>query len=236
MEHELLKVLTMLITNKYQADHSPKDDNKSDIQSIKNTLTEIKATLKLVLESQKALTQKVNELQLTSISTIHVKDKPTPVYPKHPSLPSYVIPPLMSLKLGTPNNTQPMNTWASHARYPRRRYAEIEERNGDVFSHPTPGNIVHCTAEDLAMKRGFAKQVRLRFGKVDYLRSQKKKVGDVVMLPEGDRYIFYLITKLKTYDHKPDPEALHMCLTTLPTLCEDYNIKTLTMPRITAPG
>ncbi|KAF4530505.1 hypothetical protein B566_EDAN018657 [Ephemera danica] len=108
----------------------------------------------------------------------------------------------------------------------------IEEIVGNLFEHSTTSNIVHCVGMDLQMRRGFANLVRKQFGRVDYLRSQRKQVGDVAVLPEGSRYIFYLITKQSTSDYMPSLDDIRSCLQTLRTLCDDYKLKELSMPRI----
>ncbi|KAF4521913.1 hypothetical protein B566_EDAN007468 [Ephemera danica] len=115
---------------------------------------------------------------------------------------------------------------------PNKKLPLIEEVVGDLFENSCSSNIVHCVGKDLQMRRGFANQIRKQFGRIEYLRSQRKQVGDVAVLPEGPRYIFYLITKQSTSDHMPELENVRVCLQTLRTLCDDYKLKELSMPRI----
>ena len=67
---------------------------------------------------------------------------------------------------------------------------------------PCKESLAHCVSADLKMGAGIAKQFRNRFGRVEELKRQHKKVGEVAVLRVRDRFIYYLITK-KFYYKKP---------------------------------
>jgi hypothetical protein len=79
-----------------------------------------------------------------------------------------------------------------HKNYKRYKLNYIK---GDLF-RMCNYSFVHCVGSDFRMGKGFAVEVRERYGNVTYLRSLGKEKGEVAILPvEEDRYIFYLVTK-----------------------------------------
>lgn len=72
---------------------------------------------------------------------------------------------------------------------------------------------------------------RDRFGRVPELRSQGKGVGDVAVLPDGQRYIYYLVTKQR-YFHKPTLRDLEQSLGALKCHCDAHGVTKLAMPLI----
>jgi hypothetical protein len=66
---------------------------------------------------------------------------------------------------------------------------------GDLFEL-CDYSFAHCVGGDFYMNKGFAIDVRERYGNVTYLKSLKKMKGDVAVLPlDETRYIFYLVTR-----------------------------------------
>ncbi len=106
---------------------------------------------------------------------------------------------------------------------------ELSEIEGDLFE--SKDSLVHCVSRDLRMGKGIAVGFKNRFGKVDELRDQQKDVGCVAYLTDGERKIFYLITKEHYYD-KPTMESLRQTLQDLSVLCNAFGINRLSMPRI----
>jgi len=107
-------------------------------------------------------------------------------------------------------------------------YAEVR---GDLFS--SKDSLVHCVSADLAMGKGIALKFKEKFGQVEYLKSQRKVVGEVAVLKVTPpfRCIFYLVTK-PWYYAKPSYETLRQCLHELKKLCTTHSITRLAMPRI----
>ena len=71
----------------------------------------------------------------------------------------------------------------------------LREVVGDLFAAPPNHSLAHCVSEDLHMSRGIAKKFKTRFGNIEELISQSPKVGSVIFLKLGERYIYYLVTK-----------------------------------------
>ena len=81
------------------------------------------------------------------------------------------------------------------------------------------------------MGAGIARQFRDRFGNVSELEGQKRKVGEVAVLPANGSYIYNLVTKEKYYQ-KPTYKALRMSLESMRSHCIEHNIRSVTMPQI----
>ncbi|KAF4522287.1 hypothetical protein B566_EDAN010995 [Ephemera danica] len=108
----------------------------------------------------------------------------------------------------------------------------IQHEMGDVFDAPENFSLVHCVAEDMVMTKGVAKTFQDRFGRRNELLAQKKKMGEVAMLKDGRRYIFYLIGKERTNSRPVYPDVLLKCLETLRKVCLELNITKLAMPKL----
>lgn len=133
----------------------------------------------------------------------------------------------------------------------------IEEIKGDLFL--SNDNLCHCVSEDFHMGKGIAVKFRQKFGSVNFLLSQKAKIGECAMLriplyiPDDrgmnkekekekeidkedkeknkDRIIFYLVTK-KRYWGKPTLDSLKNSVRYMSEICKKENIKSISMPRI----
>jgi hypothetical protein len=84
---------------------------------------------------------------------------------------------------------------------------------------------VHCIGEDATMGKGFAEQVKFQFNCQSLIREQKKKVGEIAIIPvNNQQYIFNLITKPCSSQPPIDDAALMICLAELGILCESKGI------------
>lgn len=100
---------------------------------------------------------------------------------------------------------------------------------GDLFGNTDC--LAHCVSRDLRMGAGIAVQFRRKFGKVQQLKEQNKKVGEVAYLNIDGRYIFYLITKEK-YWMKPTMPTLESSLENMKKICVEKEIKKISIPKI----
>jgi len=85
--------------------------------------------------------------------------------------------------------------------------SNVTEIVGDIFSTSQDTSLAHCVSADLKMSRGTALQFRRRFGRIQQLRQQEKSVNDVKLLRIDRRTIFYLITKLYSWQ-KPTYQSI----------------------------
>lgn len=110
------------------------------------------------------------------------------------------------------------------------RFLEVK---GDLFAVTTTSSLAHCVSEDLKMGKGIADTFSKKFGQVDKLIAQNKKVGQGAQIihPTTQQHVFYMITKQR-YFEKPTYEALFCCLVELRELCKNLGITHLAMPRI----
>lgn len=106
---------------------------------------------------------------------------------------------------------------------------QITEVKGDLLTDA--GHLVHCVSQDFRMGAGIALQIKNRFKQVNYLISQRKQIGQVAILEESDRFIFYLVTKDR-YFNKPTYDNLRNTLIELLTICKEKNIDRLAMCKI----
>lgn len=104
-----------------------------------------------------------------------------------------------------------------------------KEVKGDLFT--SNDNLAHCVSQDLKMGLGIAKTFKDKFGNVDELIEQKKVVGQVAYIKTNEIFVFYLITKEKYYQ-KPTYRDLEATLENLKELCDQLNVKSISMPKI----
>lgn len=100
---------------------------------------------------------------------------------------------------------------------------------GDLFT--SHSSLAHCVSQDFKMGAGIAKQFAENFGRKDELISQNVNVGDIAILHDGNRFIYYLVTKEKFWQ-KPTYSSLTQCLYNLKSHCIKHNVKDISMPKI----
>ncbi|KAK0053517.1 O-acetyl-ADP-ribose deacetylase 1 [Biomphalaria pfeifferi] len=105
------------------------------------------------------------------------------------------------------------------------------EKEGDLFTCSNTASLAHCVSEDLIMGKGIAVEFKRRFGQVEELCKQKSTVGQFAVLQDGERYIYYLVTKPK-YDKKPSEVNVKYCLREMRDHILQHGVKELCMPRI----
>jgi len=106
---------------------------------------------------------------------------------------------------------------------------QFVEKKGDLFK--SSDSLVHCVSLDFKMGAGIALYFKQKFGKVDELKLQNRKIGECANIKDDDRRIFYLITKNR-YFEKPTISNLQKTLEYLKEECEKYEITNLSMPKI----
>lgn len=107
----------------------------------------------------------------------------------------------------------------------------VREIEGDLFSAPKDHSLAHCVTSDLKMGAGIAVKFKQVFKGVDELRAQNVGVGGVATLKDGQRFVYYLITKKSTYD-KPTYEDLTRSLEAMKKHMSENGAKKLAIPRI----
>lgn len=108
---------------------------------------------------------------------------------------------------------------------------EVIHRKGDLFSCDDTESLAHCVSKDLNMGKGIATLFKKRFGRVTELKEQGKDVGNMAVLKDGKRFVYYLITKPR-YFHKPSYKTLEQSLQAMKSHCVQNNVESICMPRI----
>ncbi|EDV96894.1 GH16527 [Drosophila grimshawi] len=108
---------------------------------------------------------------------------------------------------------------------------QVNEVNGDLFSAPKTHSLAHCVGADMVMGAGIAVKFKEIYGKVDELLAQKARAGEVAVLKDGDRYIYYLVTKSQSWA-KPTYESMQTSLEKMREHMLKNDIQKLAIPRI----
>jgi hypothetical protein len=106
--------------------------------------------------------------------------------------------------------------------------------SGDLFDAPIEFSLAHCTSEDMHQGAGIVKQFNVKYGGIDFLKAQNKKVGDIAVLPidvNVNRYVINLITKKNYYD-KPKLLDIERSLYALKQFCYNHGVYKIAMPLI----
>ncbi|KAH8239369.1 hypothetical protein KR032_003585, partial [Drosophila birchii] len=108
---------------------------------------------------------------------------------------------------------------------------KISEVDGDLFSAPKTHSLAHCVGADLAMGAGIAVQFKKIYGKVDELRAQNAASGEVAVLKDDERFIYYLVTKPQSWG-KPTYESLQASLEQMREHMRENEVDKLAIPKI----
>ncbi|XP_019528773.3 ADP-ribose glycohydrolase OARD1 isoform X1 [Aedes albopictus] len=116
--------------------------------------------------------------------------------------------------------------------YQASKMAEcVRETEGDLFAAPKDHSLAHCVAADLKMGGGIAVKFKQVFKQVDELKAQKVAVGGVAVLKDGERFVYYLVTKRGSMD-KPTYDDLTKSLEAMRKHMDENGAKKLAIPRI----
>jgi O-acetyl-ADP-ribose deacetylase (regulator of RNase III) len=108
---------------------------------------------------------------------------------------------------------------------------DFKEINDDLFNSDKSSSLAHCVAKDLGMGKGIATLFKKKYGGVNELKSQKLEVGNVGILERDGRYIYYLITKLRSSGY-PIIHDLKLSLIEMKKHAINHGVKMISMPRI----
>lgn len=103
----------------------------------------------------------------------------------------------------------------------------LTEIKQNLFTVDKKYYLAHCISADAAMGAGIAVEFVKKYPEIKYLRKRQNTVGDCVLV---DR-VFNLITKSKCYG-KPTYMSLTASLSACESMCYEYDIKYLAMPKI----
>ncbi|CEP13667.1 hypothetical protein [Parasitella parasitica] len=112
------------------------------------------------------------------------------------------------------------------------RYVPIQHRpnflpNKLPSTRATDSIIVSISGDMKLSNKAFKQNVG---SKLSMLQAQKKPVGQALSLPDGQRHIFFSITRQKSYN-APSYSNLQVCLDELRGICEKQGILNLAIPK-----
>lgn len=108
-------------------------------------------------------------------------------------------------------------------------HVPVTELRGDLFD--SSASLAHCVSECLTMGKGIAVEFKKRFGRVEELRAQGARVGSVAVLADGDRWVYFLVTK-RRFSHKPTLESVRAALECCRDHAVAHDVTRIAMPRI----
>jgi hypothetical protein len=117
----------------------------------------------------------------------------------------------------------------------KARYGVTKEEHRDLFTVSSDYSLGHCVSEDLKMSRGIASVFRTKYGRLQELANQGPSVGKTLRLrdnnTEHQRYIYYLVTKPRSYQ-KPSYRNLWNSLCDLKDHLLENDILKLAIPKL----
>lgn len=109
--------------------------------------------------------------------------------------------------------------------------SNVNEVEGNLFEAPDDFALGHCVSADFKMSQGIALEFRKRFGQVDTLINQNKKITEIASIEHNNRQIIYIINKQK-FKEKPTLEGMFMSIMNLRKFCKENNVTKIAIPRI----
>ena len=92
-------------------------------------------------------------------------------------------------------------------------------------------SLGHCVSRDFKMSRGIALQFRKRFGRVPELLLQRARVGEIAVLRQDQRFVYYLVTKNK-FHQKPSIFTVRSSLLAMREHMVAHGIRTAALPKV----
>lgn len=92
-------------------------------------------------------------------------------------------------------------------------------------------SLVVDVSRDMRLKWSEAREFRLRFGRVRELTRQRVPVGQVAVLEDRERFLYYLVTKDRFSD-RTITYNLWQCLLQLRAACERSGVRRMAMARL----
>ncbi|XP_053562839.1 ADP-ribose glycohydrolase OARD1 [Bombina bombina] len=101
----------------------------------------------------------------------------------------------------------------------------------DLFKCPVTDSMAHCISADCRMGAGIAVAFKKRFQRVEEIKRQNKPRGDVAVLENNKRYIYYLVTKNRASE-KPTEKDLQRSLEAMKDHALLHLVTSISMPKI----
>ena len=105
-------------------------------------------------------------------------------------------------------------------------------QQGDLFeSSDVRSSLAHCVSSDFKMSQGIARKFSQKFEVINELRETNGQVGNIVVVREGGRFIYNLVTKEKFSD-SPTYDNLRLTIDKMKDHALKNFVKEISMPKI----
>lgn len=105
----------------------------------------------------------------------------------------------------------------------------LHRHTGDLLTQGI--SLAHCVSACLTMGKGVAVQFKTRFQRVAELKRQQAQVGQVAVLPDQGRFVYYLVTK-EVYHGKPTYATLERALMHMKAHMVAHGVTQLAIPEL----
>ena len=113
-----------------------------------------------------------------------------------------------------------------------KHHFEINNYLGDLFETSNPSSsLAHCVSSDMKMSKGIARVFCQKFDVLNELRDTSTQIGGIVVVREGRRFIYNLVTKEK-FNDSPTYRNLKLALMKMKDHALKHNVKEISMPKI----
>lgn len=102
---------------------------------------------------------------------------------------------------------------------------------GDLFSAPGDYALAHCVGADFWMSRGIAVRFKQKFGRVQELKQQNAKPGEMAVLKVDNRFVYHLVTKQRS-TQKPKLSDLRKSLSAMKSHIKAHGVRKVAIPRL----
>lgn len=113
----------------------------------------------------------------------------------------------------------------------KARFGVTKEQHQDLLLLPEEYSLASCISSQLGRPAGLADVIQRRFGHCAILRSRVPAPGEVLGVEDGNRFVFYLVTRGPT-DQPADYRMLWEVLHRLREEVLAKNIQKLAMPKL----
>ena len=109
---------------------------------------------------------------------------------------------------------------------------DLNYQHGDLFeASDARSSLAHCVSSDFKMSQGIARVFCQKFEIMNELRETKGQVGNIVVVREGRRLIYNLVTKEK-FNDQPSYGNLRLALKKMKDHALKHQVKEISMPKI----
>ena len=109
---------------------------------------------------------------------------------------------------------------------------DLNYQHGDLFeASDARSSLAHCVSSDFKMSQGIAREFCQKFEIMNELRETNGQIGNIVVVREGRRFIYNLVTKDK-FNDTPTYGNLKLTLLKMKDHALKHFVEEISMPKI----